>query len=157
MYWPGRRTASEFWSSVMAKYVTKQRKILLEYMTAHADEMMSAEQIAEELADKGVSKSAVYRNLAELENEGRVSRISRAGVREGLYRFTDAEECREHLHLSCVKCGKTFHMGVKATEKLIGTVEQDTDFYVDNSTVLYGVCGDCRKCEQAEKPQEQKE
>lgn len=134
----------------MAKYVTKQRKILLEFMTEHADDMLSAEQIAEELAGKGVSKSAVYRNLAELESEGRVSRVSRAGMREGLYRFTDAEECREHLHLSCVKCGKTFHMGVKATEQLIGTVEQATDFYVDNSTVLYGVCGDCRKGGQSE-------
>lgn len=130
----------------MSKYNTKQRKILLDYLAAHADEMLSAKHIAGDLAEEGISLSAVYRNLSALETEGKLRRLSREGSREVLYRYTAADECRRHLHLSCSRCGKTYHMDVPATNMLIDSVAQDADFQVDSSTtVLYGICKTCQK------------
>ncbi len=130
----------------MSKYTTKQRRLLLDYLQAHADETLSARQIADALAQSNISISAVYRNLAALEDEGRVTRLTKGGSRKVYYRFMDADACRQHLHLSCFKCGRTYHMDIPATNTLIHTVERAADFEVDSAgTVLYGVCGACKK------------
>ena len=130
----------------MSKYTTRQRRLLLEYLQTHADETLSAKQIAADIAQSGVSISAVYRNLAVLEEENKITRISKGGSRTVYYRYTDADACKKHLHLSCFKCGKTYHMDIPATNTLIENVAKETKFQVDSAgTVLYGVCETCQK------------
>lgn len=130
----------------MPKYMTKQRKALLGFLEQHADEELSAKIIESELSDLGVSISAVYRNLSDLEKEGKVRRVSKSGSREVYYLYTDSHECRESLHLSCKKCGKTYHMDSELAESLINKLALSDDFTIDKSdTVLYGVCKDCKK------------
>ena len=129
----------------MPQYSTRQRKAMLEYLRAHPDETLCARQIADALAPEGVSLSAVYRNLASLESQGMIRRVSQNSGHEVCYRFTQADACKEHLHLSCSQCGRTFHMDVPATDSLVEQVAEDADFQVDRSnTVLYGICGACR-------------
>ena len=129
----------------MPQYATRQRKALLTFLHAHPDESFSARQIADALEAEGVSLSAVYRNLAALEAQGMIRRAAKDGGHEVLYRFTQADACKQHLHLSCSQCGKTFHMDVPATDSLVEQVEETAGFRVDRSnTVLYGVCGACR-------------
>ena len=130
----------------MSKYMTKQRKALLSFLSAHADEELTARQLEQALCEHGVSISAVYRNLSELEKEGKVRRLSKSGSREVFYRYTDGSECRDCLHLSCEKCGKTYHMSMEGAQTLIDALAQSDEFTVDKSnTVLYGVCKSCRK------------
>ena len=130
----------------MAKYMTRQRKTLTDFLLLHADEDLSARQISLALSGDGISLSAVYRNLSELEEEGKVHRTSKGGSRDVFYRYTDANECRRHLHLSCSECGRTFHMPVEVTDRLISAVEQNTEFQIDRTgTVLYGLCKNCQK------------
>ena len=128
----------------MSKYSTKQRKVLLDYLMQHPDESLSARQIADATQAEGVSVSAVYRNIAAMEAEGVLRPCVREGGREVLYRFCGADACRRQLHLTCSRCGKTYHMNAPATETLVGQVEKDAGFHVDRSaTVLYGVCSTC--------------
>ena len=54
----------------MARYLTRQRKQLLEYLSEHTDEQMTARQIADALTAESISISAVYRNLSALEEDG---------------------------------------------------------------------------------------
>ena len=130
----------------MPSYQTKQRKALLGFLQGHADEALTADQIADALSAEGVSRSAVYRNLAALADEGAVQRLSRGGTRRLYYRYTGAEECRAHLHLSCSSCGRTFHVDVPATNTIIEQIRRDSAFQIDSAcTVLYGVCADCQK------------
>ena len=130
----------------MPRYNTRQRALLLEYLQKHADESLSAAQIADELKKANISISAVYRNLSLLEDEGKIHRTSKSDDRTVYYRFTDCEECKSHLHLSCSHCGRTFHMDLPSTRKLIESVEEKSDFEIDSAdTVLYGLCKDCRK------------
>ena len=98
----------------MAKYITKQRRLLLDFLAKHTDETLSAGQIAEALSGKEISTSAIYRNLAALEQEGKLKRSVKPGSQEAYYRYTDDEDCRGHLHLSCLRCGKMFPCCVKA-------------------------------------------
>ena len=54
----------------MQAYMTQPRKRLLSYLHGHADETLSAGQIAQDLPE--ISVSAVYRNLSALEKDGAV-------------------------------------------------------------------------------------
>ncbi len=130
----------------MPKYMTKQRKALLNYLSMHADERLSAKQLEDALKSEGISISAVYRNLSELEKEGKVRRVNNSGSREVFYQYTDGAHCKDCLHLSCEKCGKTYHMNSAVAQTLIENLAQSDEFTIDKAnTVLYGVCGDCRK------------
>lgn len=131
---------------ILSKYVTKQRKVLLDYLEKHADEPLPVQEIAEVLERDAISKSSVYRNLAELENEGAVRRKYSGTGREILYQYVGAEACKGSLHLSCKQCGRTFHMTASGAEQLLRDVANTEGFVVDKGdTVLYGVCEACRK------------
>lgn len=130
----------------MAKYMTKQRKLLLDYLSEHTDETLSAGQIAEALTGKEISASAIYRNLAVLEQEGKVKRSVKPGSQEAYYRYADDEHCRGHLHLNCLRCGKTVHLEETETESLAHQLAKNEGFVLDRTdTVLYGICADCQK------------
>lgn len=130
----------------MPKYMTKQRKTFLNYLSNHADEQLTVKQISEALESENISLSAVYRNLSSLEEEGKIRRVSRNGSREVYYQYIGNEHCRDCLHLSCEKCGKTFHMNVSGAKKLVENVALAENFAVDKSnTVLYGICKACQE------------
>ena len=128
----------------MQAYMTQPRKRLLSYLHSHADETLTAGQISQDLPE--ISVSAVYRNLAALEQDGTVRRVAKNGSREVFYQYMQAEACREHLHLSCKQCGKTFHMDGEETEALLASIARLDGFAVDRAdTVLYGTCEACRR------------
>ena len=130
----------------MAKYVTRQRKRLLEYLSEHTDEQITARQIADALTADNISISAVYRNLSALEEDGLLKRSVREGTREVFYQYIAAEECKDSLHLSCRICGKSIHLGESEAEQLLHNTFESTGFQIEISeTILYGVCADCRK------------
>ena len=64
----------------MSGYNTKQRRALLAFLEEHPDELLTARQMADALAEKQISLSAVYRNLAQLEAEEKVRRSAKSGL-----------------------------------------------------------------------------
>ena len=66
----------------MSGYNTKQRRALLAFLGEHPDELLTARQMADALAEKQISLSAVYRNLAQLEAEEKVRRSAKSGSHE---------------------------------------------------------------------------
>lgn len=124
--------------------MTKQRKILTEFLSHHADESLTAREVAAALQGFDISVSSVYRNLAALEEDGALRRLPNNGNREAVYQYRDAHACREHLHMSCTQCGRTYHMKTPHAARLISEVSEDEGFSVCmEDTVLYGVCAEC--------------
>lgn len=129
----------------MAKYQTEQRKLLYTLFSNHPHEMFSAKKIKKLLESESVSISAVYRNLAELEAEGLVRRLAKSGGREAFYQYTGTDDCRDHIHLTCKKCGKTIHMATEDTDTLVESTSKHKNFIIDKTeTVLFGICGACQ-------------
>lgn len=127
-------------------YNTEQRSALLSFLTENPDKTFSAKEIALALAGKNISKSSVYRNLSELESEQKIKRVTKAGSNESFYQFYDNSECKNHIHLSCIKCGKIFHLESAQTEKLVSEVEATDGFEISRGvTTLYGTCRECVK------------
>lgn len=140
----------------MQAYMTQPRKRLLAYLHSRADETVSAGQITRDLPE--ISVSAVYRNLSALERDGRVRRIAKSGSREVFYQYLEAESCRDHLHLSCKGCGRTFHMDEAETEAMLAAIASHDGFTVDRrDTVLYGLCAGCKNRKDTNPDQEEHE
>ncbi len=130
----------------MAKYLTNQRRTLLQYLSLHADEQLTAQQIADALKAENISVSAIYRNLSAMEKDGTLKRSTRDGAHEIFYQYIASDKCKNSLHLFCRVCGKSIHLGNEAAERLIGDALKSTGFQIDkSSTVLNGICENCRK------------
>lgn len=125
-------------------YTTEQRTILLSFLKANPDTMFSAKQIEAALVKKNISRSAVYRNLAELEAEEKIKRCTKNGSRETFYQFYDIQDCKNHIHLSCTKCGKIFHMENTIADNIVNNVEATEGFSINKGeTTIFGLCKNC--------------
>ena len=128
----------------MKKYDTRQRDYLISFLNQHPDQLLSVRQIAQELCAQQISLSAVYRNLYQLEAEGLIRKSVKPGSREAYYQYVGGEDCHSHLHLSCTRCGKTFHMDAEHTAQLTRAMSELDGFDLDIlKTVLYGICQNC--------------
>lgn len=126
-------------------YKTEQRNLLLSFLKENPDKMFSAKQIEAALCSKNISRSAVYRNLAELENENKIRRCSVNNSREVLYQFFDLQSCKNHIHLSCKKCGKLFHMENQLADSFINEIAISQGFNISKAeTTLFGLCDACQ-------------
>ncbi|MCQ2576147.1 MAG: transcriptional repressor [Treponema sp.] len=125
-------------------YKTEQRNLLLNFLQNNPDTMFSASQIEQALSSENISRSAVYRNLAELEANNKIKRCAKTGSREVFYQYYDTQNCKNHIHLSCTKCGKIFHMANTIADVIVNDVETSEGFEINRGeTTIYGVCKDC--------------
>ena len=57
-----------------------------------------------------------------------------------------ARQMEGALHMSCVKCGKTFHMADSNAALFAKHLAQNEQFTLDAAdTILYGICSDCKE------------
>ena len=135
----------------MKSYNTEQRAMLTGFLKDNNESALSAEEIAEGLKEKykeeAPGKSTVYRLLSRLCEEGSVKRFSsECGTK--LYQLSKGKDCKNHLHLKCLGCGKIVHMSHSVTEEILKDVVSENGFDIDKEqTVIYGVCAKCREKE----------
>ena len=128
----------------MQGYQTEQKKILLDYLSTHADTAFSLEELVPPMVARGVGKSTVYRLIARLSDEGAVRRYLREGKRGYTYQYFAKEDCHAHLHLRCTDCGRVLHLCERVSGDLRALLASDLGFALDGEkTMLYGRCAAC--------------
>lgn len=128
----------------MARYHTEQRRLLYAFFQAHPHEQFSAKDIYEALGEADISISAVYRNLGAMKEEGLLRCEVHEGSRDTLYQFMDGQHCADAIHLTCVDCGKTFHMRAEAARAIQSELAEMEGFRINKvKTILYGTCKNC--------------
>lgn len=126
----------------MKEYQTQQRKRLLDFFAGHPDRQFAVEEISR--AIDGVSISAIYRNIHDLLETGFVRRFQQDSSRKFLYQYF-GENCAEHLHMKCSRCGTILHTDPKVLELLEKMVSQRNNFRLDkHNTILLGSCKACQ-------------
>lgn len=129
----------------MKQYMTSQRKTLIAFLRAYPDKQFSAKEIADNIKDTGISLSAVYRNLSVLEENGEVVSVLREGCRDRYYRCMLSDGCKDCIHLTCTKCGKTTHLSRLAADELADVAAEQNSFKIEKAkTAIYGVCKNCQ-------------
>lgn len=129
----------------MKEYTTKQRLLLLSIFQEHSGEPLSIDEILGQLPPGSpISRSAVYRNVDKLAQEGLLRKtLSREG-RKATYQYIHCQAHCERLHLRCDQCGKVFHLDSEADESALRSVLQKNGFRLNEQvTVLSGVCKAC--------------
>lgn len=128
----------------MANYMTEQRKQLFAFLQENPDRQFSARQIADNLSGSSVSLSAVYRNLTYLQEKGLINRFTKEGSRELYFQYLHSEECRNCIHMNCLKCGETFHMNTQIADQMLKDISKMDGFQIKKEkTVVYGICKNC--------------
>lgn len=129
----------------MREYLTRQRKLLVDFFKAHCDEQLTVREIAEcpELKDK-ISLSALYRNIDKMLLDGIIQKYAKGSGREFVYQYIDAEKCAWHLHLKCTACGRIIHLDDSSTEAVRSMLKTKNCFSInEHKTILYGLCELC--------------
>ena len=128
-------------------YKTKQKHLILSFLSENTDHQFACEDIAEILKRNGtpVGKSTVYRYLLKLEEEGKVRRFAENGNKSVFFRYIGNNcDCNQHLHLKCLSCGDFIHLDCELMNNVSTHLVKDHNFKIDNSkTVLYGLCKNC--------------
>lgn len=126
-------------------YMTEQRKLLYEFFQSHPHDKFCVKDIYAALSQYDISRSAIYRNLSAMKKDGLVRCDISEGSRDVFYQFVNSTHCSNAIHLSCVECGKTFHMKNSYASQLQNELAQQEGFSINKSkTVLYGTCKNCK-------------
>lgn len=130
-------------------YKTRQKEQILQYLTAHPGQHITAQEISRYLSDTGtpVGTATIYRCLEHFEEEGTLRKYTIDSRTGACYEYIPhPEECRQHFHLKCMQCETLYHVECEQLSALDSHVLEHHGFAVDHSkTVLYGVCEKCRE------------
>lgn len=118
---------------------TRTRELIKEVLN-NSNEPLSANDIFNNLQDKNVTLSSVYRTLDTFYNNNIISKdVSSDGVSKYIL-IRD-----EHKHyLECKKCHKSTPLDFCPYHKANAKIKNETDFEVDeHNLIIYGVCKNC--------------
>ncbi|MGL5313683.1 MAG: Fur family transcriptional regulator [Peptostreptococcaceae bacterium] len=126
--------------------ITPQRRAIVDILLRNNSEHLSSEEIYDlvRVDCPEIGLATVYRTMQLLDEVGVISKLN---LDDGCIRYElslDKEDCHNHHHLICKKCGKI--MEVK--EDLLDSIEkQIQEIYkfdiVDHDVKFYGTCENC--------------
>lgn len=127
-------------------YNTRQRELILDYIKKNAKKHLTADDIADALKAEQVGKTTVYRYLEKLCEQNIVRKFILSEGKSACYQYNDEQQCHDHFHMKCLKCGKLFHLECDHLKDIAAHISKMHDFTIDSSrTVFYGICGECSK------------
>ncbi len=129
-------------------YKTKQGELITSLLKKYSDKHLTADEIAELLREQGcsVGKATVYRNLDKLTAGGLARKYTLEDGSPACYQYIGSEECREHFHLKCLRCGGVIHLECDYLGDLSSHLIEHHGFELDASKiVLYGICASCKE------------
>ena len=113
-------------------------------MIKNSKKFVKADEIEKHLKNKNISigLTTIYRFLNSLEKQGKV----RIELREHTkyYQYI-SEECNNHYHLQCKKCGKLIHLHCDEIEELKVHIAKKHDFEIDSMATIIGICSECQE------------
>ena len=124
--------------------ITNQRRVIVGIIEM-ADRHLDAAQILRKARrlDHRVDRVTVYRTLALLKRQGLVDELDLMHV-EGERHFYERRTGREHLHMTCIRCGKITEFESVLFTRLKREVEQKCAFRIAVARLEIG--GYCAKC-----------
>jgi Fur family transcriptional regulator, peroxide stress response regulator len=121
--------------------VTKQKELIL-LILGNTREHPTADWIYEQARQHmpHISKGTVYRNLAILLEEGKITELNLSGT---VTRYELKQ--RNHYHFRCNKCGKIIDLGKPVDTGMNRKIEQETGFKVSHHQLEFrGLCKECQ-------------
>jgi Fur family transcriptional regulator, ferric uptake regulator len=126
--------------------MTLQRRAILSVIET-ARKHLDASQIlrkAQKL-DASVDRSTVYRTLELLKRQGMIDELDLMHL-EGERHFYERRVGQDHIHMTCLRCGKITEFVSETFESLKQQLERDCRFSIVVARLeIGGYCSECRK------------
>ena len=132
-------------------YKTKQRQIILDYLSDINKQHITVSEISKHFKDSGtpISVATIYRHLEKFISDGTVRKYYIDGIQSACFQYTGRHsECESHIHFKCVDCGKLTCVECDKLDDLKMHFSDEHGFRIDSvKTVFYGKCSKCIKKE----------
>ncbi len=125
--------------------VTRQRRTILNVIET-ANRHLDASQILRKARrqDADIDRVTVYRTLGLLKRHGLVDELDLMHL-QGEKHFYERRTPREHLHMTCLRCGRVTEYESRLFDKLKQQVETDCRFRILVARMeMGGYCASCR-------------
>src|SRR5580700_4882430 len=126
--------------------LTRQRRIILEIIET-AKQHLDAAQILRKAVkiDPRINRVTVYRTLALLKRQGLVDELDLLHI-NGEGHFYERHPQRDHMHMTCLRCGKVQEFESELFDRVKGQVQRDCHFHIVVARFeMGGYCSQCRK------------
>jgi Fur family ferric uptake transcriptional regulator len=145
---PSSPVAGTLQSVLVARGIrlTRQRRIILEIIET-ASQHLDAAQILRKAAkvDPEINRVTVYRTLALLKRQGLVDELDLMHFK-GDGHFYERRPQRDHMHMTCLRCGSVQEFESDLFDRVKGQVERDCRFHIMIARFeIGGYCVKCRK------------
>lgn len=130
-------------------YNTKNRSMILEFLKANQEIMVSAKDILHYLQSNGVevNRSTVYRYLNQLCSDKLAMKYVDNDEGKTVYQYVqENHDCDGHIHLKCVVCNQIQHLDCHFMDEIRTHLKVDHKFnLICDGSVMYGICDNCKK------------
>lgn len=126
--------------------MTRQRRVILQIIET-ASQHLDAAQILRKAVriDANINRVTVYRTLGLLKRHGLVDELDLLHVK-GDGHFYERRPQRDHMHMTCLRCGKVQEFESDLFDRVKGQVERDCHFHILLTRLeIGGYCSACRK------------
>lgn len=123
--------------------LTAPRRAVLDVLARHHDHL-TADEVAEILAEAGIHRATVYRTFDVLTRSGIIAQRQRPGAAMG-YHLVTAPAGHEHLHAVCRSCGQVTVLPADTFDGMSTAIHSATGFSLEpEQSALVGLCAACR-------------
>ncbi len=135
----------------MAKsYSTISHTKIMKYLAENRDRLVTVNDIDKFLREEGieVNASTIYRFLNKLSDSGELMKYVAKKGEMSSFQYVGGEErnCKEHIHLHCIKCDKIIHLECGFMQEIREHIEEHHGFTLQcEASVLYGICAECQR------------
>ncbi|MCR4926366.1 MAG: transcriptional repressor [Lachnospiraceae bacterium] len=135
--------------STRLKYKTRQKEMLIEYLSSVKGEHITANDVCEFFKSQGetIGQSTIYRHLESLVDEGIINKYVIDANSPACFEYMGRES---HLagevcfHCKCEKCGCLIHLHCDELSEIGKHLYNEHHFKLDpKRTVFYGLCENC--------------
>ena len=133
-----------------AKYKTKQREHMLEYMGTVGRKHFTAADVCGYFRSKNipVGTTTVYRQLEQLMNEGKLKKYIIDETSCACFEYIGEDEGvsgkAPYYHLKCEKCGVLIHLECDEITEFENHITKHHGFKINPMrTTFYGLCAKC--------------
>ncbi|MBR4586739.1 MAG: transcriptional repressor [Lachnospiraceae bacterium] len=135
--------------STRLKYKTRQKEMLIDYLSSVEGEHITANDVCEFFKSQGetIGQSTIYRHLESLVDEGIINKYVIDANSPACFEYMGRES---HLagevcfHCKCEKCGCLIHLHCDELSEIGRHLYNEHHFKLDpKRTVFYGLCENC--------------
>ncbi len=128
-------------------YNTKQKTAILQGIKMLDNKHFTVDSLCDLMLENGkiVGRTTVYRFLEKLAGDGILRKYAASQGESVCYQYiADSNNCNEHFHLKCERCGSLIHMECREMDDIVCHIKSHHGFLINPlKTVIYGICEDC--------------